>query len=95
MDKNKYLNKIKKWNEQNKTWFWGGIGGVIIMLIATVAITIYSNSDKKNHTSMIDNSAIIKISDNQSEGVSIDGNVVVTGDSAITGNGDIHINKLS
>jgi len=39
---NDYWSKIKEWNKQNKTWFWGGIGGVIITLIITVAITVYS-----------------------------------------------------
>jgi len=31
---NDYWNKIKEWNKQNKTWFWGGIGGVIITIHA-------------------------------------------------------------
>jgi len=44
---NDYWLKIKEWNKQNKTWFWGGIGGVIITLIITVAITVYSNSGKQ------------------------------------------------
>jgi len=44
---NDYWNKIKEWNKQNKTWFWGGIGGVIITLIITVGITVYSNSGKQ------------------------------------------------
>jgi len=39
-----YWLKIKKWNIQNKKWFWGGIGGVIITLIITVFIKIYSGS---------------------------------------------------
>jgi len=54
-----YWNKIKEWNEQNKTWFWGGIGGVIVTLIVTVAITIYSNSGKqKTSPSTIKNNNI-------------------------------------
>jgi len=53
---NDYWQKIKNWNEQNKTWFWGSIGGVIITLIVTVAITIYSNSSgKQNPPSNIKN----------------------------------------
>ena len=45
---NKYWIKIKNLNKQNKTWFWGGIGGVIFSLIVTVSMTIYSNSGKQN-----------------------------------------------
>ena len=50
---NECWNKIKNWNEKNKTWFWGGIGSVIITLIVTVALTIYSNSGKQNPSSTI------------------------------------------
>ena len=56
-----YWLKIKNWNEQNKTWLWGGIGGVIITLIVTVAITIYSNSGKQNPPSSINNNENITI----------------------------------
>jgi len=45
---NNYWKKIINWNEQNKTWFWGGVGGVIIMLIGTFAITIYTSTGKQN-----------------------------------------------
>jgi len=88
---NDYWLKIKNWNRQNKTWFWGGIGGVIITLIITVAITVYSNSDKqKTSPSTIKNNNLTVSGSNNNtfnDLKSTSGDV-----SIITGNGN-KINK--
>ncbi|KPA14518.1 kinesin [Candidatus Magnetomorum sp. HK-1] len=85
---NEYWNKIKNWNEKNKTWFWGGIGGVIITLIVTVALTIYSNSGKQNPNSTIKNNNItISGSNNNTfnDLKATEGNINI-----VTGNGNIN-----
>ena len=58
-----YWNKIKEWNKQNKQTIWGGIGGVIITLIVTVILTIYTNSGKQD-TYSTNNNDTINISGN-------------------------------
>jgi len=93
---NDYWEKIKNWNEQNKTWFWGGIGGVIITLIITIAITIYSNSGKqKTSPSTIKNNDITVSGSNNNtfkDLKSTSGDVNI-----ITGNGNINktVNKTT
>jgi len=73
---NDYWKIIKNWNEQNKTWFWGGIGGVIITLIITVSITIYSNSGKQNPSSTIKKNNISGSNNNTFNNTSGDVNII-------------------
>ena len=74
--------------KQNKTWFWGGIG-VIITLIITVAITIYSNSGKQNTSPSTIKNNNINVSGNNNNTFndlkSISGDVnIITGNTQFT-----------
>jgi len=85
---NECWNKIKNLNEKNKTWFWGGTGGVIITLMVTVILTIYSNIGKQNPNSTIKNNNITTSGSNNNTLNNLqatEGNI-----SIVAGNGNIN-----
>jgi len=92
-----------KWIKENG--IFSGIAGSILAVVVTITITlIQSYSVNNKSVDLNDSNSKIDMANNSknniqrkivenNNGVSISGNIKVSGDSSITGNGNIYVNK--